>query len=150
MDARRDVAPWIERFARVGYVAKAVLYGTVGVLAAGAAFGHGENTDTRGAMAKLVEAPFGRVLLVIIALGLFGYAAWRCTSAIVDAERRGHDLKGLALRAGFLIRGLAHAVLGISAVRLALAGAGGQSDRSKQATGAAMRLPGGIWLVWVA
>ena len=150
MDARRDVAPWIERFARVGYVAKAVLYGTVGVLAAGAAFGHGESTDTRGAMAKLVEAPFGRVLLVIIALGLFGYAAWRCTSAIVDAEQRGNDLKGLTLRAGFLVRGLAHAVLGISAVRLALAGAGSQSDRSKQATGAAMRLPGGIWLVWVA
>jgi hypothetical protein len=150
MDAGRDVAPWVERFARVGYVAKAILYATVGVLAAGAAFGHGENTDTRGAMTKLLGAPFGRVLLVVIALGLFGYAAWRCTSAIIDAERRGNDLKGLALRAGFLIRGLVHAVLGYSAMRLALAGVASQGDRSKQATGVAMRMPGGVWLVWVA
>jgi hypothetical protein len=150
MDARRDVAPWIERFARVGYVAKAVLYATVGVLAVGAAFGHGESTDTRGAMSKLLGAPFGRILLVIVALGLFGYAAWRCTSAIVDAEQRGNDLKGLLLRAGFLLRGVAHAVLGYSALRLALAGVGSQGDRSKQATGVAMRLPGGVWVVWIA
>ena len=32
--AVRDVAPWIEVLARVGYAAKAVLYGTIGLLAA--------------------------------------------------------------------------------------------------------------------
>lgn len=150
MDAKRDVAPWIERLARVGYIAKAVLYGTVGLLAAGAAFGHGESTDTRGAMVKLVGAPFGRLLLVIIALGLFGYAAWRCTSAIVDPENRGRDLRGLALRGSFLVRGVAHAVLGYSAMHLALSGAGEQGDRSKQATDVAMHVPGGVWLIWSA
>jgi hypothetical protein len=68
----------------------------------------------------------------------------------VDAEQRGNDLKGLLLRAGFLLRGVAHAVLGYSALRLALAGVGSQGDRSKQATGVAMRLPGGVWVVWIA
>jgi hypothetical protein len=148
MDAKRDVAPWIERFARVGYVAKALLYGTVGLLAAGAAFGHGESTDTRGAMAKLLEAPFGKVVLVLIAAGLIGYAAWRCTSAIVDAEGRGTDMKGLTLRASFFIRGLAHLALAYSAIRLGLAGSAGQGDRSKHAAGTAMHFPGGVWLVW--
>ena len=150
MDAARDVAPWVERLARVGYIAKAILYATIGVLAAGAAFGHGKTTDTRGAMVTLLRAPFGRVLLVIIALGLFGYAAWRCTSAIVDAERRGSDLKGLSLRASFFVRGIAHAILGLSAVRLAFAGSAGTSVRSQQATDAAMHAPGGVWLVWAA
>ena len=150
MDGKRDIAPWIERVARVGYLAKALLYGTVGVLAAGAAFGHGESTDTRGAMAKLLHAPFGRVLLVAMSIGLFGYAAWRCTSAIVDPERRGNDLKGMGLRASFFIRGIAHAVLGYSAVRLALSGSGGSSDRSKQAADAAFNIPGGVGILWAA
>jgi hypothetical protein len=148
MDAKRDVAPWVERFARVGYVAKAVLYGTVGALAAGSAFGHGETIDTRGAMMKLLGAPFGPLVLAVIAAGLLGYAAWRCTSAIVDAEGRGSDLKGLALRASFLVRGLAHAVLGYSAVRLAFNASAGQVDRGEQATNFALRVPGGVWLVW--
>lgn len=150
MDAARDVVPWVERLARVGYVAKAILYATIGILAAGAAFGHGKTTDTRGAMLTLVGAPFGRVLLIVIALGLAGYAAWRCTSAIVDPEQRGSDLKGLAMRASFLVRGIAHLVLGYSAVRLALNGSGAQDDRSEQATNAAMHAPGGVWLVWAA
>ena len=150
MDAKRDVAPWVERFARIGYVAKAVLYATVGALAAGAAFGHGETIDTRGAMTKLLGAPFGPLVLGVIAAGLFGYAAWRCTSAIVDAEGRGNDLKGLALRASFLVRGVAHAVLGYSAVRLAFNASAVQADRGEQATGFALRVPGGVWLVWAA
>lgn len=150
MGAKHDVAPWIERMARVGYVAKAVLYGTVGALAAGAAFGRGETTDTRGAMVKILGAPFGQTLIAIIAVGLFGYAIWRCTSAIVDAERRGNDAKGLALRASFLVRGLAHLVLGYSALRLALGGTQLSGDRSRQATDAAMNFPGGgVWVLWV-
>ena len=32
-----EVAPWIERLARLGYAAKALLYGTIGLLAANAA-----------------------------------------------------------------------------------------------------------------
>ena len=39
MNPPGEVAPWVERLARVGYVAKAVLYGTIGILAAQAAFG---------------------------------------------------------------------------------------------------------------
>lgn len=151
MDAKRDVAPWIERFARVGYGAKALLYGTVGVLAAGAAFGRGESTDSRGAMLKLLSAPFGRLLLGIIALGLVGYAVWRCVSAVVDAEHRGNDAKGLTLRASFFARGLIHLGLAYSAARMALGDVGesGQSgENSERAAGAAMSMPGGTIILW--
>ena len=62
--AVRDVAPWIEILARIGYIAKAVLYGTIGFLAARAALGDGggKATDTRGALRAMLEAPFGREL----------------------------------------------------------------------------------------
>jgi hypothetical protein len=149
MDAKEDVAPWIERFARVGYAAKALLYGTVGALAAGAAFGNGQTTDSRGAMVRLVSAPFGRALLAAMAIGLIGYAAWRCVSAVVDAERRGNDAKGIGLRISFFVRGLAHAALGYTAGRFAFGSPGASPDRSEQATGAAMRLPGGTAILWV-
>jgi hypothetical protein len=141
---------WIERFARVGYAAKALLYATIGILAAGAAIGHGRNTDTRGAMATLLRAPFGRTLLAVIALGLFGYAAWRCTSAVVDAEHRGNDAKGIALRASFFVRGLAHLLLGVTAAGLAFGSSAGSGNRSEQATNVAMNLPAGVWFVWAA
>jgi hypothetical protein len=52
-----EVAPWIERLARVGYVAKAFLYGRIGALAALAAFGSGgRTTDTRRAALKAFQA----------------------------------------------------------------------------------------------
>jgi hypothetical protein len=149
-----DAAPWIERLARVGYVAKAVLYGTIGVLAAAAAVGAGgKETDTRGAMAAVLDAPFGKVLLVAIALGLLGYAAWRITAAFVDPENRGTDAKGLAMRASYFGRGIIHAGLAYSAIRLAM-GHTGQSGssgaRAKGMTATAMDTHGGgQWLVWL-
>ncbi len=149
MVAHHDVAPWIERFARVGYVAKAVLYGTVGILAAKAAVGQGEATDSRGAMMKVLDAPFGRALLLIIAAGLFGYAVWRCVSAIVDAEGRGNGPKGLALRVSFLARGLIHLGLAYSAAKLATGDrSAGQADNSERAAGAALSLPYGSLVLW--
>ena len=143
-----EVAPWIEGFARVGYVAKAILYATVGALAAGAAFGNGRATDTRGAMLTLLQAPLGRVLLAVIAAGLLGYAVWRCVSAVVDAERRGNDLKGIALRVSFFLRGLAHLVLAYAAAKLALGGSTSNPETGEKAASTAMSLPGGTLIVW--
>ena len=78
-------APWIERLARVGFAAKAVLYTMVGVLALQAALGNGgDTTGSQGALQKFVAQPFGAVALVVIAAGLFGYAAWRVTEAALD------------------------------------------------------------------
>lgn len=121
MPAHQETTEWVERLARLGYAAKALLYGTIGLLAGQAVFGLGGGaTDTRGAMTAISRAPFGRMLLGITALGLLGYACWRIIAAITDAEHRGRDLKGIALRIGSLGRGLIHLVLAWSAARIAL------------------------------
>jgi hypothetical protein len=156
-DAARDAiapaAPWIERLARVGFAAKALLYGIVGVLAFRAAFSSGGATiGSRGALASLVRQPYGALVLIVIAAGLFGYAAWRLAEALIDPEQRGTNLKGLGVRLGYAGRGVIHAWLGIQAVRLAL-GAGGRSsgsDGTEQWTARVLDAPLGSWLVIAA
>jgi hypothetical protein len=124
-----DVAPWITRLARLGYAAKAVLYTLVGVLAFGVGRGTGgRTTGSRGALVTILSAPFGRILLALIAAGLVGYAVWRVVEGITDPDRRGSDLKGLALRGSFIGRGLLHGLLGISAARVALSGVSSEDD----------------------
>ena len=150
--ATAEVAPWVERLARAGYTAKAVLYLTIGYLASRAAFGPGGRlTDTQGALRVVHDVSFGRVLLLLVAIGLLGYGLWRIVEAVLDPERRGTGWKGLAVRAGFLMRGLFHGALGITAIRLALANrAGSGGDQAKGWTAWAFEFPGGELLVGLA
>jgi hypothetical protein len=119
--AVHDVAPWIEKLARLGFLAKALLYMTIGALATAAALRLGGTpaTGSRGAMAKLINAPLGEVLIVTMAIGLFGYAAWRVIEGFTDPERQGTSLKGIARRVRAIAVGLVHAGLGVSAIKLA-------------------------------
>lgn len=148
-----DAAPWIERMARVGFAAKAMLYAVVGILAFKAAFGTGgRTTGTHGALGEILEKPFGKTLLIIMALGLLGYAAWRIVEGWKDPQQRGSDPKGLALRGSFIVRGLAHGALAITALRVAMRQTSGEEDgaTTKEAASAAMDMPFGEWLVVLA
>jgi uncharacterized protein DUF1206 len=150
-DAAQEVAPWIVRLARIGYLAKALLYATVGILAAQAALGSGgRTTDLGGALRAVVRAPLGEVMLLVIAAGLAAYAVWRVVDAITDAEGRGGDLKGIAGRLGSAVRGVAHVALALAAFRLATGSGDGDGPRSEQLAARALDLPGGEWLIWLA
>lgn len=143
-----DVAPWITRLARLGFAAKAVLYTLVGVLA----FGVGRasrTTGSRGALLTILSAPFGRILLGIIAAGLIGYAVWRVVEGIKDPDGRGNDFKGIALRVSFVGRGLLHGLLGISAARVAWSGipSGDDGEQARRWTATLLDAPGGATLV---
>ena len=86
-EAVHEASPWIERLGRLGYIAKGIVYILVGVLAAEVAAGvGGETTDTRGALQAILQAPFGRFLLVVITVGLAGYALWRFAQAGLDTD----------------------------------------------------------------
>ena len=152
MTATPDVAPWIERMARVGYTTKGILYITIGYLAAEAGLGQGGRvTDTGGALREVKSASLGQPLLLVIAAGLLGYAGWRLVQAIADPERRGTDLKGVLMRLGFAARGIFHAGLGLTAIRLALGrGGAASSSQAPQWTARAFQVPGGELLVALA
>ncbi|MEO7136468.1 MAG: DUF1206 domain-containing protein [Gemmatimonadales bacterium] len=148
----RDVAPWVERLARVGYLAKALLYITIGLVAAQAAFGPQRGTtDTQGALRLVHGMTFGRVILVIMAGGLVGYAVWRVVEAVLDPQGRGLGAKGVALRAGSAGRGLLHGALALTALRLAYGDRSATNgDQAREWTTVAFGLPGGELLVWIA
>ncbi len=150
--AAKELAPWIVHLARVGYAAKALLYATIGVLAAKAALDQGgKTTDMGGALKEVVRAPMGEILLLACAAGLAGYALWRVVDAITDAEGKGADAKGMVRRAASAVRGLGHAALAVAAYHIATGTKGsGSRESSEQLTSRAFGMPGGEWLVWLA
>ncbi|MEJ7599236.1 MAG: DUF1206 domain-containing protein [Kofleriaceae bacterium] len=120
------------------------------VLAAAAALGKGgKATDSQGALETIIHAPFGRVLLGLIALGLVGYAAWRIVDGIADPEGRGTKAKGIALRIGSVGRGVIHLALAYSAVKLALWQQTKESGSTQvEWTAKVMKWPGGVYILW--
>jgi Domain of Unknown Function (DUF1206) len=150
-EATREVKPWIEVFARVGFAAKGVLYMTIGGLAAAAALGRGgkADPDSRNALQKLFEAPFGRVLVGVIALGLFGYAAWRVIEGITNPQGK-TGAKGVAYRVGSIGRGVIHLALAGAAASLALwrEGSSGGGGRIREYVAKGIAMPGGVYVLW--
>lgn len=117
--ATRQAEPWIERTARLGYFAIGIVYIIAGALTAFAALGkRGDATDRQEALSFILEKPFGKLALVLMAIGLAGYAFWRIVSGIIDSDRRGDDLKGWRARAGAIGSGIVYALLTIEIVRM--------------------------------
>ncbi|MGB3259703.1 DUF1206 domain-containing protein [Paenisporosarcina sp.] len=144
----KEAKPWIRRFGRFGYMAKGVVYGMIGILAALAAFGPGgDTTGTAGALQSIAEMPFGEILLWIIGIGLIGYIVWDFIKAFKDPENEGTDAKGLIKRTGYFISGVIYSNLAFGAIKLAshtgTAGGGGEKTISAKL----MEQPFGVWLV---
>ena len=145
----REVAPWVRRLARIGFVAKGVVYLIIGVLALQAALGEGgQTTDSGGALRTILAQPYGWVLLGVIAVGLAGYAIWRFVQAGVDPEGNGTDAKGIAKRAGYAISGFIHAALALEAARMAFGFGTGSGDSVPQDwTALVLAQPMGRWVI---
>ena len=94
------------------------------VLAVQADLGQGgETTDPAVALGHVVQAPFGRLLLAIVAIGLVGYALWRMLQAMLDTEHQGNKLKGILARCGYAISAFTYAGLAFRAAVMLTGGA---------------------------
>ena len=143
-------SPWVGRLARLGYAAKGVVYVVVGVLALRMALGAGGRASgTRGALREVVGGPFGRLMLGLIAVGLCGYVLWRFVQAVMDADRKGSDAKGLAVRGAYAFSGIVYAGLALTAIKILLGtgGGGGGEGEAREWTAWLLSMPLGGWLV---
>lgn len=112
-EAAEQVRPWVERFARFGFAAKSLVYLVASALSGAAALGYAAHaTGPTDAVRTLASGPFGRILLVAAAPGLFGYALWRLSQAVTDARGVGHGLLGLIIRIADAVTGFIYAGLG--------------------------------------
>ncbi|HUP33052.1 MAG TPA: DUF1206 domain-containing protein, partial [Gaiellaceae bacterium] len=98
---------WVELAGRAGLAAKGVIYLVVGLIAIKIPLGlGGQPADREGALQSVARQPLGRVLLLVLAAGLAGYAVWRLAQAVLDRDGEGNGAAGLARRAGHLGKGL--------------------------------------------
>jgi hypothetical protein len=118
--AERAARPWVKPLGRFGLATRGALYAVVGMLAVRVAFGQREEADRKGALAAVARQPFGRLLLVLIAVGFAGYALWRFAQGLLDTDDKGSDAKGLANRVGYVGRGALYAAFCYSAVRFVM------------------------------
>ena len=121
--------PQLEFLERLGYVARGVLYAVMGLLALGIALGlgGGKATDLSGSLVFLIGNPYGKVVLVVMIIGLVAYSLWGFVRAIFDPLHRGDDASGIVARLGFVSSAISYAVIALFGLQI-LAGAAGPTS----------------------
>jgi hypothetical protein len=124
----------------------------MGLLSVLAAFGLSQkNGDKEGAFKLIYEQPFGKILLIAIAIGLLGYVMLRFFQAYKDIDNKGNDMKGVFTRIGYALSGLLYLGLGAYALKLVLAGTGGAGGDSRQfVVSKVLGYPAGEYIVGIA
>ena len=147
--AARHARPWVRAMARLGYVAKGVVYATIGLLAMLEALGMGGKTASPdGAMQSIGTQPFGGLSLVLLSAGLFGYAAWKVVQGVMDPDDRGSDAHGVVRRVAYVGSGAIHGLLAFTAAQ-SVFGAEDSSEDAMTASAIAYQPPVGRILVAV-
>ena len=149
--------PGLVALARLGWVAKGVVYLLVGLLAVpiaidglrGDSASGGTEASQSGAVAKIADTSAGTFALWIIAIGLALYVVWRLISIVLPAE---NSAKAWLTRGGYLVSAAAYSLLAWSALSFArhdAAANGGESEDAKveRFTRELMEKSGGRWLV---
>lgn len=140
----------VDRLARLGLGSRGLVYLLIAWIALRIAVrrGGGQQADGQGALQEFAHNAPGKVLLVVMAFGFGGYAAWRVTEAIW-----GHrDVDGLerwVRRAAAAGRAALYLAFCVGTFSTALRGSsgGGSDSASKKAAAGLLSKPGGPELV---
>lgn len=145
---------WTDRLARLGFCARGLVYAIVGLIAIqiawGVSGGAGEDASKEGALREIAERPLGRPLLVVLAVGLAGYALWRASEALWGKRDEDDERKRTAKRAGSAAKAVLYAAFLGSTVKFITGGpsqGGGGDEQEETLTASVLDLPGGRLLV---
>ncbi len=140
--------PVLELLERLGYVVRGTLYAVMGLLALGIALGigAGKATDLSGSLVFLAANPFGKLVLVVTAVGLSAYSLWGFTRAIYDPLHRGKGAGGYAARLGFVSSAVSYAAIVLFSLQLLFGAAATSGNSNKTTIAAILTHPGGGWL----
>lgn len=132
---RAATNPVLELLERLGYAARGALYVVMGVLAFRIAVGTtgGQATDLTGSLVFLIGNPLGKVVLIVLVIGLAAYAVWGFVRAIYDPLHRGRDASGIMARLGFVSSALSYAAIALFGLGVLL-GSGAAAGDSTQKT----------------
>lgn len=116
----------------IGLICYGLIHLLLGWLCIQVALGGGGETSEQGALRDLVSKPFGNVLMIVVAGGLFALALWQALEAAFG-YRQAETKTKVRRRASAVGRTVVYAALGVSALMLALGSRG--SDQNRQAQG---------------
>lgn len=139
----------ISAIARIGYIAKGLVYFMVGLLTLQTTIGMGgETSDATNALQEFIYQPFGTVLLFGIMVGLVAHAAWRILQGVIDPEDRGDGAQIMFFRLIDFLVGCLYISMSYAAWQILQGLAAQDSDQSTQVwVGKILELPYGKWLV---
>ncbi|MDP9188898.1 MAG: DUF1206 domain-containing protein [Actinomycetota bacterium] len=136
-----------KRLGRLGFVAKGLLYAVVALIALEVARGERRKAQgEEGAIATLADESFGEVLLVLLAVGLAGYALWRLRIAVLGPPGES-GAKAQAERLGSVALAIAYASLCLYVIRFLTGSSGGSSTEPDSVTKSLLDEPYGVALV---
>ncbi|MDU8941920.1 DUF1206 domain-containing protein [Ovoidimarina sediminis] len=143
---------WAIPLMRAGYAGRGIVYLAIAGISLWAIWSGGSAQGTSSTFARLEHSGWGIAVLLLIALGMVCYAAWRMLDATYDLEDYGNDAKGFVARGGQITTGLIHGAIGLAALATVLAGSvtGDGESAIATATRWVKSLPAGIWLVGIA
>lgn len=144
--------PWVDGLARIGLVARGIVYLIVGLIAINLAFGDREaSADSGGALQALADQPYGTLLLAALAVGVACYAL---TCALGAIRGRGGKKAGESDTKDRLLdawRAVVNGAIALAAARLVLgsgsSSTGGGDKQEEQLTAQILDLPFGVVLV---
>ena len=106
--------PWIESVGRLGWVAKGVVYMLMGATATQIARQEPSDDDASptGSLNRVMEQPGGRILLLVMGVGLVLYSLWRLFSVAII---RDDDMNAWLHRVGYFFSFAFYALLAFTA-----------------------------------
>lgn len=110
-----EVSASLTPLIRIGFLARAVLYVLLGLIALTGAQSVSQGTD--GIFQTIENAPAGKAVLGVLAVGLAAYGLFRLASLVFDIENNGSDGKGWAKRIGHGASAVGHFLLAWTAYK---------------------------------
>ncbi len=117
--------PLLVGLGRAGWFVKGLVYllaGGLALIVVGRSYGSKlvngptEEASPTGAIKEVASLAGGRLLLVVLAVGLVFYAAWRVVTAVLPGSM---SAEALAMRIGYLVSAVIYATFSFTAVSLA-------------------------------
>lgn len=146
--AARDAhnSEWMDRAARAGLVAYAVVYLMIGWLAVQLALGDREGKpSSSGAMHELAQQPFGDVLIWLVSIGMFLLVLWKVLDAAFGHREERDGGKRTRARLTSAGKAVVYAAIGLSGLKVATGS--GSSGKGKSWSASVMEVTGGQLLV---
>jgi Domain of Unknown Function (DUF1206) len=139
----------LEVAARIGFVARGLIYLLIGVIAVQIALGKGGQADRGGALQQIASHSFGTLILWVLVVGFLGLAVWRLSEAVFGVTGPGGHKTSERLES--LARAVMYGFFFVSTLKLVLgnasSGTANGNRQSKSWTAQVMAHSGGRLLI---